>query len=161
MGRKSYPVTSAIRVLRRAKANFTVHLYPYADHGGAVQAAECLDLPAYQVIKTLVMRRKSGDPLLVLMHGGMAVSTRALARQIGARQVQPCEPALAEKLTGYPVGGISPFGARTPMPVYAQTSIFELDRICINGGRRGMLVELNPDELVRILGTSAVDAVQA
>lgn len=161
MGRKSYPVTAAIRILRRAKANFIVRRYPYTDHGGAVQAAECLKLPPHQVIKTLVMRRKNGDPLLILMHGGVAVSTRALARQIGARKVQPCEPALAEKLTGYQVGGISPFGTRTTMPVYAQASIFELDRICINGGRRGMLVELQPSELVRILGARAVDAVQA
>jgi Cys-tRNA(Pro) deacylase len=161
MGRKSYPATAAIRTLRRAKASFTVHRYAYSDHGGALQAAACLDLPPRQIIKTLVMKRKNGDPLLILMHGGAAVSTRALARQIGARKVQPCEPAQAEKLTGYQVGGISPFGTRTPMPVYAQTSIFQLDRVCINGGRRGMLVELQPSELVRILGASVVDVVQA
>jgi Cys-tRNA(Pro) deacylase len=161
MGHKSTPVTAAIRTLRQAKADFIVRRYPYADHGGAVQAADCLGLPPHQVIKTLVMHRKNGAPLLILMHGGVAVSTRALARQIGARKIQPCEPSLAEKLTGYQVGGISPFGTRTTMPVYAQASIFELDRICINGGRRGMLVELQPAELVRILGARAVDAVQA
>jgi Cys-tRNA(Pro) deacylase len=160
MGRKGYPVTAAIRVLRRAKASFTVHQYAYVDHGGALQAAESLDLPARQVIKTLVMRRKSGAPLLMLMHGGQAVSTRELARQIGARKVQPCEPAVAEKLSGYQVGGISPFGTRSPMPVYAEASIFELPRICINGGRRGMLVELDPAELVRIVAATAVNAVQ-
>jgi Cys-tRNA(Pro) deacylase len=161
MGHKSYPVTAAIRILRRAKVRFSVHPYPYSDHGGALQAAECLQLPPHQVIKTLVMQRKNGHPLLVLMHGGMTVSTRALARQIGARKVQPCDPVLAEKLTGYQVGGISPFGTRTNMPVYAQASILELERICINAGRRGMLVELDPAELVRILGVTAVDAVQA
>lgn len=160
MGRKGYPVTAAIRVLRRAKVSYTVRQYPYVDHGGALQAAECLKLPARQVIKTLVMRRKSGAPLLMLMHGGQAVSTRELARQIGARKVQPCEPAVAEKLSGYQVGGISPFGTRSPMPVYAEASIFELPRICINGGRRGMLVELNPAELVRIVAATAVNAVQ-
>jgi Cys-tRNA(Pro) deacylase len=161
MGRKAYPVTAAIRTLRQAKASFSVRQYPYTDHGGALHAAECLHLPPRQVIKTLVMQRKSGDPLLILMHGGVTVSTRALARQIGARKIQPCDPALAEKLSGYQVGGISPFGTRTAMPVYAQASIFELGRICINGGRRGMLVELDPAELVRILGARAVDAVQA
>ncbi|MEJ2640069.1 MAG: aminoacyl-tRNA deacylase [Desulfosarcinaceae bacterium] len=161
MGRKSYPVTAAIRILRGAKTRFAVRQYPYTEHGGALQAAECLKLPPRKVIKTLVMQRKNGNPLLILMHGGMAVSTRALARQIGARKVQPCDPSLAEKLTGYQVGGISPFGTRTAMPVYAQASIFELDRICINGGRRGMLVELDPAELVRLLGVTAVDAIQA
>ena len=160
MGRKGYPVTAAIRVLRRAKVHFSVHQYSYIDHGGALQAAESLELPALQVIKTLVMRRKSGAPLLMLMHGGQAVSTRELARQIGARKVQPCEPSAAEKLSGYQVGGISPFGTRTPMPVYAQASIFKLPRICINGGRRGLLVELDPVELVRIVAATAVNAVQ-
>jgi Cys-tRNA(Pro) deacylase len=154
-------VTAAIRILRGAKTRFAVRQYPYTEHGGALQAAECLKLPPRKVIKTLVMQRKNGNPLLILMHGGMAVSTRALARQIGARKVQPCDPSLAEKLTGYQVGGISPFGTRTAMPVYAQASIFELDRICINGGRRGMLVELDPAELVRLLGVTAVDAIQA
>jgi len=161
MGRKAYPVTAAIRTLRRAKADFKVRQYPYAEHGGALHAAQCLDLPAGQVVKTLVMRRKGGDPLLMLMHGGQEVSTRALARQIGARKIQPCQPALAEKLTGYPVGGISPFGTRVAMPVYAEATIFELPMICINGGRRGMLVELDPVELKRILAAAAVNAVQA
>ena len=160
MGRKGYPVTAAIRVLRRAKADFTVRQYPYVDHGGALQAAECLELPTRQVIKTLVMQRKSGAPLLMLMHGGLAVSTRQLARQIGARKVQPCDSGLAEKLTGYQVGGISPFGTRSPMAVYAEASIFDLPWICINGGRRGMLVELDPSELVRILEAHKVNAVQ-
>lgn len=160
MGRKGHPVTAAIRVLRRAKASFTVHQYPYADHGGALQAADCLEIPPHQVIKTLVMQRRSGDPLLMLMHGGQAVSTRKLARHIDARKVQPCEAGRAEKLTGYQVGGISPFGTRSPMPVYAEASIFELPWICINGGRRGMLVELDPAELVRIVSAEAVSAVQ-
>ena len=161
MGRKAYPVTAAIRVLRRAKADFTVQQYPYADHGGALHAAECLDLPRRQVVKTLVMQRKGGEPLLILMHGGEEVSTRALARQIGARKIQPCEPALAEKLTGYQVGGISPFGTRTAMPVYAEASIFDLPSISINGGRRGMLVALDPAEIKRILDATPVKAVQA
>jgi Cys-tRNA(Pro) deacylase len=161
MGRKKYPVTAAIRSLRQAKISFSVRQYPYEDHGGALHAAECLGLPSHQVVKTLVMQRKGGDPLLMLMHGGQEVSTRALARQIGARKIQPCEQPLAEKLTGYQVGGISPFGTRSAMPVYAQASIFELPTICINGGRRGMLVELDPAELRRVLGAEAVDAVQA
>lgn len=161
MGRKAYPVTAAIRALRRAKADFIVQQYPYADHGGAVHAAECLDLSPRQVVKTLVMRRKGGDPLLILMHGGEEVSTRALARQIGARKVQPCEPALAEKLTGYQVGGISPFGTRTLMPVYAEATIFDMPSIHINGGRRGMLVALDPAELKRILAATPVNVTQA
>jgi Cys-tRNA(Pro) deacylase len=161
MGRKKYPVTAAIRSLRQAKIDFGVRQYPYEDHGGALHAAECLGLPPHQVVKTLVMQRKGGDPLLMLMHGDQEVSTRALARQIGARKVKPCEQPLAEKLTGYQVGGISPFGTRSSMPVYAQASIFELSSICINGGRRGMLVELDPAELRRVLGAETVDAVQA
>jgi Cys-tRNA(Pro) deacylase len=153
-------VTAAIRTLRQAKVNHTVRQYPYTDHGGALHAAKCLQLPPHQVVKTLVMRRKSGDPLIILMHGDAEVSTRALARQIGARKVQPCEPGQAEKLTGYQVGGISPFGTRSSMPVYVQASIFELSQICINGGRRGMLVALDPAELKRVLGAQAVEAVQ-
>jgi Cys-tRNA(Pro) deacylase len=161
MGRKKYPATAAIRILRRTNTRFTVRQYPYEDHGGALHAAECLGLAPHRVVKTLVMQRKSGDPLLVLMHGGQEVSTRALARQIGARKVQPCDQPLAEKLTGYQVGGISPFGTRSQMPVYAQASIFKLPTIWINGGRRGMLVELDPADLQRLLGAEAVDAVQA
>ena len=160
MGRKACPATAAIRVLRQARVDFSVRQYPYRPHGGAVHAAECLKLSPHRVIKTLVMRRKNGDALLILMHGGTAVSTRALARQIGARKIQPCEPALAEKLTGYPVGGISPFGTRTRLPVYAEATIFELDTIHINAGRRGMLVVLHPAELQRILGAVAVSVGQ-
>ena len=149
--KEDFPVTQAVRVLRASKVDFTPYLYAYVDHGGSERAAEALGLDEHQVIKTLVMEVDRKTPILVLMHGDREVSTKQLARQIGAKEVSPCDPKQAEKLTGYQVGGISPFGTRTRLKVYAESTILELDRIFINCGKRGFLAEMEPRDLERVL----------
>lgn len=158
VGKDKVPVTAAIRVLRQARVAFTPHLYDWEPRGGTRKSAESLGVDEHQVIKTLVMEDEEKRPLVVLMHGDHEVSTKALARILGVKTIQPCEPAVADKHSGYQVGGTSPFGTRRAMPIYMQASIAELSVIYINGGKRGFLVELKPAELVRVLSPMLVDA---
>jgi Cys-tRNA(Pro) deacylase len=148
--------TPAIHFLRKHAVEFTEHTYRYEEHGGTRVSARELGVDEHYMIKTLVMQDERKQPLIVLMHGDREVSTKNLARQIGAKTVTPCEPAVAEKHTGYLVGGTSPLGTRKPLPIYMERSIADLDRIYINGGRRGFLVELAPADLVRVLSPSLV-----
>jgi Cys-tRNA(Pro) deacylase len=145
-----YPVTTAIRALRAANATFEPHLYNYVERGGTRVSARELGVDEHTVIKTLVLLA-DGAPLIALMHGDHEVSTKSLARLMGAKTVEPCTPQHAEKLTGYQVGGTSPFGTRTRLPVFAQKSIENLDRIYINGGKRGFLVAIAPSVLDTLL----------
>ena len=153
-----YPVTPAVRLLRERKIDFEPHLYNYEERGGTRHSAEALGVDEHAVVKTLVMETEGGRPLVVLMHGDREVSTKQLARAIGARSVQPCDPATAQKHTGYMVGGTSPFGTRTRMPVYAERTIFELPKIYINGGKRGFLISIDPQVLRAVLNVEEVEA---
>lgn len=144
-------VTPAIRVLRSHGVEFTDHIYTYEERGGTAVSARELNVPEHAVIKTLIMEDESRAPLIVLMHGDMKVSTKELARVIGCKTIQPCDPAVANKHSGYMVGGTSPFGTRKEMPVYMEESIAALDRIYINGGRRGYLVGVSPNDVEKIL----------
>ncbi len=157
MSKLNYPVTPAVRFLREKQIEFEPHLYPYEEHGGTQHAAETLQVPEHAVIKTLVMQTNTRSPLLVLMHGDYEVSTRQLARALGARQIIPCDVTTAQKYTGYLVGGISPFGTRTTLPVYAEASIFALERIYINGGKRGFLIAITPIALRTALPVQEVE----
>jgi len=154
------PATPAIRQLRQHGVAFTEHPYRYEERGGTRVSSRELGVDEHSVVKTLVMQDERKQPLLVLMHGDREVSTKNLARQIGAKAVEPCEPAVAERHTGYQVGGTSPFGTRKALPVYVERTILDLPRIHINGGRRGLLVAMSPAELVRVLAPTAVDASQ-
>jgi Cys-tRNA(Pro) deacylase len=150
--------TRAIRFLRDRGVSFTEHEYRYEEHGGTRVSSRALGVDEHDVIKTLVMEDEHGQPLIVLMHGDREVSVKQLARQIGRKQVTPCDPVVAERHTGYVVGGTSPFGTRKPLPVFMQRSIAPLDRVYINGGRRGVLVALSPREIIRTLAPTLVDA---
>jgi Cys-tRNA(Pro) deacylase len=149
--------TPAVALLRRHGVEFTEHPYEYVEHGGAQHSAEVLGLDPYTVVKTLVMQDEKRSPLIVLMHGNRSVSTKNLARQIGVKSVEPCAPEVANRHSGYLVGGTSPFATRRQMAVYIERSILDLPRICINGGRRGYLIGLAPDVCVRLLSATAVD----
>jgi len=144
MAHPSFPSTAATRLLRQLNLPFTEHLYRYEEHGGTKVCARELAVDEHAVVKTLIMEDEAGKPLVVLMHGDLEVSTKALARQIGAKTVHICKPEAANRHSGYLVGGTSPFGTRKAMPVYVEKSILELDRIFINGGSRGFLVALDP-----------------
>ena len=145
MSRKDHASeTPATQLLRREKLAFTEHLYDYVDRGGTAESSRQLGVDEHHVVKTLVMQDEAARPLIVLMHGDRQVSLKALAREIGCKKVEPCAPDVAQRHSGYPVGGTSPFGTRKAMPVYAEASIFELEKIYINGGRRGYLVGLAP-----------------
>lgn len=157
MSASDHPVTAAIRVLRAHGAAFEPHTYDYEEKGGTARSSSELGVDEHHVVKTLVFETDEKEPLIVLMHGDRQVSAKALARHIGARSLKPCAPDVAEKWTGYKVGGTSPFGTRRPLPVYAERTIFELERIFINGGRRGFLVSLEPRVLREILHAEAVD----
>ena len=145
------PSTNATRLLKQAGIAFTEHLYRYEEHGGTAVSARELGVDEHAVIKTLVMEDEKGAPLIVLMHGDREVSTKELARQLGARTVQPCRPEVAQRHSGYQVGGTSPFGTRKVMPVCAEASLFDLVHILINGGSRGFLVGLDPRDLDKVL----------
>ncbi len=151
MAREKAPVTPAVRLLRAEKVEFTDHLYAYQEKGGTSVSSRELGVAEHCVIKTLIMEDEARNPLIVLMHGDLQVSTRELARSIGVKQVTPCTPDMASKHSGYLVGGTSPFGTRRQMPVYLEESITALERIYINGGKRGYLVAMAPHELVRVL----------
>ena len=148
--------TPATALLKAHGVAFTEHPYEYLEHGGAQHSAEVLGLDPFTVVKTLVMEDEKARPLIVLMHGNRTVSTKNLARQIGAKSVQPCKPEVANRHSGYLVGGTSPFGTRKEMPVYVEETILELPRIVLNGGRRGYLVGLDPQVVVQLLGATPV-----
>ena len=148
--------TPATALLRAQGVPFTEHPYEYVEHGGAEHSAEVLGLDPFTVVKTLVMQDQDAKPLLVLMHGNRKVSTKNLARQIGAKSVEPCTPEVANRHSGYLVGGTSPFGTRRAMPVFIEETILALPRIAINGGRRGFLVQLDPQVCVQLLGARPV-----
>ena len=150
------PSTNATRLLKQAGVAYTEHLYRYEDHGGTAVSARELGVEEHAVVKTLVMEDEKGAPLIVLMHGDREVSTKDLARQIGAKAVHPCKPEVANRHSGYLVGGTSPLGTKKAMPVHAEASIFDLDRIYLNGGSRGFLVGLDPKDLERILALTRV-----
>lgn len=151
------PVTPAVRLLREKKVEYTEHLYEYEQRGGTAVSARELNVPEHAVIKTLVMEDEAKRPLIVLMHGDLEVSTKNLARVIGRKTVAPCSPDSANKHTGYLVGGTSPFGAKKQLPVYMEKTILDLDRIYINGGKRGFLVGMSPGEVVRLLSPTLVE----
>ena len=152
-----YPVTPAVRLLREKKVAFEPRLYDYVEHGGTRHSAEALGVDEHSVVKTLVMETDAHKPLIVLMHGDREVSTKQLARVVGAKSVHPCDFAQAQKHTGYLVGGTSPFGTRAHLPVYVERTIFELPAIYINGGKRGFLVEIVPGVLRKLLPTTEVE----
>ena len=145
------PSTNATRLLKQAGIPFVERLYRYEEHGGTKVCARELAVDEHAVIKTLIMEDERTAPLIVLMHGDREVSTKELARQIGAKSVQPCKPEVANRHSGYLVGGTSPLGTRKPMPIHVEATIFDLPRIYLNGGSRGFLVELDPKDLERVL----------
>jgi len=148
--------TPATQMLRRAGVAFGEHPYDYVEHGGTGESARQLGVDEHRVVKTLVMEDEQAKPLIVLMHGDRKVSTKNLARQIGAKRVEPCKPEVANRHSGYLVGGTSPFGTKKTMPVYVEATILELDEIWLNGGRRGYLVSLAPSVLITLLGAKPV-----
>ncbi len=152
------PITTAIRALRAANAEFEPLVYDYVEHGGTDHAAHALGLDEHATVKTIVMETDARKPFIVLMHGDREISTKQMARIIGVKSVAPCSPDTATRHTGYLVGGTSPFGTRKALPVYAEATIFDLPFIYINGGRRGMLVKLAPAALERILHPVRVSA---
>jgi Cys-tRNA(Pro) deacylase len=156
-----YPVTMAIRVLRQNKVEFTPHLYGYEERGGTRVSSAQLGVDEHAVIKTLIFEDDAKKPLCVLMHGDREVSAKNLARHIGTKSVAPCAPEVADRHSGYQVGGTSPFGLKRAMPVYCERSIAELPRIYINGGARGFLVGIAPAELVRVLKPTLVAVATA
>ena len=151
MAKEKAPVTPAVRLLREAKVSYTDHLYPYEEKGGTASSARALGTDEHMVVKTLIMEDDRKNPLIVLMHGDRQVSTRELARQMGARSINPCTPEVAQKHSGYLVGGTSPFGTKKKIPVYLEATILDLPKIYLNGGKRGYLVEIDPKELIRLL----------
>ncbi|WP_218243351.1 Cys-tRNA(Pro) deacylase [Comamonas fluminis] len=153
--------TPATQMLKAHKVEFTEHPYEYVEHGGTEESARQLGLDEHAVVKTLVMQDQDAKPLIVLMHGDCKVSTKNLARQIGAKSVEPCKPEVANRHSGYLVGGTSPFGTKRDMPVYIEDTILELPRIAINGGRRGYLVQLAPKVCTDLLNAQPVHCALA
>ncbi|MBN2108446.1 MAG: Cys-tRNA(Pro) deacylase [Deltaproteobacteria bacterium] len=156
MAKEKTPVTPAVRALRAAKVAFTDHLYAYEDHGGAALSARELGVDEHCVVKTIIMEDDRKKPLIVLMHGDLEVSGKQLARLTGARSITACTPETANKHTGYLVGGTSPFGTRSTMPIYMEETILALPRIYINGGKRGYLVGMDPKDAQRMLNPKLV-----
>ncbi|MBN1396937.1 MAG: aminoacyl-tRNA deacylase [Bacteroidetes bacterium] len=147
MKKEEIPVTPAVRVLRQKQIPFIPHMIKYEEHGGTKLAAELIGVPEGCVVKTLVMETDQKKPLIILMHGNCEVSTKQMARILGVKQILPCEANAAMRYTGYQFGGTSPFGTRHTLPVYAEKSILEMDRIFINGGKRGFIIEISPKDL--------------
>lgn len=157
MGRaKKPPVTAAIRVLRANDVEYTPHLYDYVPQGGAQASSSALEVPLHQVVKTLIFEDEAASPFVVLMHGDARVNTGELARQLEVKRVMPCAPEVAQKHSGYLVGGTSPFGTKRTMPIYIEESILSLPWILINGGKRGFLVQLAPSDISRVLSPDVV-----
>lgn len=152
-----YPITPAIRFLREKKVEFEPHVFDYVEKGGTRASAEVLGLDEHAVVKTLIFETNEKKPLIVLMHGDLQVSTKELARILKVKTISPVSPEKANKLTGYLVGGTSPFGAKTKMPVYAERTIFNLEKIYINGGKRGFLVAINPQLLRELLSVEEIE----
>lgn len=161
MAKPDFPVTAAVRVLREHGVDFSHHPYVYEERGGTAVSARELGVPEHAVIKTLVMEDDARRPLVALMHGDREVSTKALARAIGVKSIAPCAPLVADRHSGYQVGGTSPFGTRRTMPVYLQRTVVDLPRLYVNGGKRGYLVGMAPADLVRVLAPTLVDMAQA
>jgi Cys-tRNA(Pro) deacylase len=150
-------MTPATAFLKATEVPFTEHTYDYVEHGGTEVPARSLGVPEHQIVKTLVMEDEAKKPLVVLMHGDRKVSTKNLARQAGRKSVEPCAPEVAQRHTGYQVGGTSPFGMKKALPVFVERSILELPEIYINGGRRGLLVRIRSADLARVLSVNPVD----
>ena len=148
--------TPATALLKAHGVAYTEHPYDYLEHGGAQHSAAVLGVDPFSVVKTLIMQNEKAAPLVVLMHGNRQVSTKNLARQIHAKSVEPCKPEVANRHSGYLVGGTSPFGTRKTMPVYVEHTILELPRIWLNGGRRGYLIGISPEVCTRLLGAQTV-----
>ena len=157
MAHSATPVTPAVRVLRGSGVPFSEHVYRYEEHGGTKVSARELGVDEHAVVKTLVMEDDARSPLIVLMHGDLEVSTKQLARAIGRKHVEPCKPDVANRHSGYLVGGTSPFGTRKAMPVYVERTILDLPRIYINGGARGFLVGIAPADLLRVLNPTPLE----
>jgi Cys-tRNA(Pro) deacylase len=158
MARKEHaPETPATTFLRQHNVSFTEHLYNYVERGGTAESAKQLDVGEHAVVKTLVMQDQDAKPLLILMHGDRQVSLKSFARQIGAKKIDPCKPDVAQRHTGYQVGGTSPFGTRKNLPVYVERSILAFPSIYINGGHRGFLVQISPNVLTDLLHAQPVD----
>lgn len=157
--KEKFPVTAAVRVLRDHKVEFTHHLYEYEERGGTAVSARELGVNEHAVVKTLIMEDDANKPMIVLMHGDREVSTKNLARQLGVKSIAACDPATADRHSGYQVGGTSPFGTRKALPVYMQRTIADLPYLYVNGGRRGYLVGMKPGDLVRVLKPVLVDAM--
>jgi Cys-tRNA(Pro) deacylase len=149
--------TPATQYLRQHGIGFTEHVYEYVEHGGTAVSARELGVDEHAVIKTLVMQDEEGEPLIVLMHGDCTVSTKNLARLVDRKRIEPCRPEVAQRHSGYLVGGTSPFGTRKAMPIFVERSVLDLPRIFINGGRRGYLVGLDPGVLTQWLAARPVD----
>ena len=152
-----HPVTMAVRALRGANVEFEPHVYTWEPHGGTRGSSEALGVDEHAVIKTLIFEDDAAKPLCILMHGDREVSAKQLARVIGVKTVAPCKPEVADRHSGYQVGGTSPFGLKRAMPIYMERTIAELPAIYINGGARGFLVKIAPAELVRVLSPTLVD----
>jgi len=153
--------TPATEFLGEHGVAYTEHQYEYVEHGGTAVSSSSLSVPEHEVVKTLVMEDEQRKPLIVLMHGDRTVSTKELARQANRKRIEPCKPDVAQRHTGYQVGGTSPFGTRKALPVFIERSILELPMIYINGGRRGFLVRIPPAELVRVLSPTPVDVARS
>ena len=151
------PETLATRFLRQHQTPFSTHLYNYEDHGGTKVSSRELNVAEHAVVKTLVMEDETKAPLIILMHGDRKVSTKELARQTGHKQISPCDPAVAQRHTGYLVGGTSPFGTKKTLPVFMERSILDLPLIYINGGKRGFLVGVHPHDILRMLQPGLVN----
>lgn len=147
MSKTDYPVTLAVRSMRAADIDFEPFVYAYEEHGGTAQFAGLLGVDEHQVIKTIVLQNEQKKGLIVLMHGDKQISTRALARELGMKHIEPADPKQANRWTGYLVGGTTPFGSKTALPVYVEASIWDLDKIYINGGKRGFIVGMSPQGL--------------
>jgi Cys-tRNA(Pro) deacylase len=156
MARSKAPVTAATRELRANNVDFSHHPYDYEEHGGTAVSARELGVSEHAVIKTLIMEDDVRRPLIVLMHGDLKVSTRELARTIGVRKISPCKPETANRHSGFVIGGTSPFGTRKRMPVYMEKTVLDLDVIYINGGKRGYLVGMAPDDVIRVVDPKLV-----
>ena len=156
----NYPITPAVRFLRERKIEFTPHVFEYVEKGGTKHSSEVLKVDEHAVVKTLIFETDERKPLVILMHGDYQVSTKNLARALKVKTVAPVAPEKATKLTGYLVGGTSPFGTKTKMPVYAEKTIFDLERIYINGGKRGFLIAIEPRVLGNVLEIEAVEVRQ-
>jgi Cys-tRNA(Pro) deacylase len=150
-------MTPATAFLAKHGVRYSEHEFEYKEHGGTSHSSSSMGVPEHQVIKTLVMEDERGEPLVVLMHGDRKVSTKELARQAGAKRIAPCKPEVATRHSGYLIGGTSPFGTRKRMPVYLERSVLALERIYINGGRRGYLLGMEPAELTRVLAPVLVE----